>query len=142
MAPAISNPNAVTLDATNVYWGDNGLNTCPKTGCGDSGATALGPGGGAPGGLFVEGGNLVGGCGGTPTTILSTSDGILVMTLDATSLFWTTNKALMTCALANCGSTTTQLATIRLAASMAVNATAIYWTDYGIAANDVWVLAR
>ena len=153
ISSAVSDSSALAVDSANVYWGDNGIVTCPKTGCGDGGVpTVLAPGLFGLVALVVEGTNVfwaangtiqmcgTGGCGGTPTTLVT--GGVLAMAVYANTLFWASNTGLQECDFSNCTATTTTLATIKLASSIAVDSAAVYWTDWGVQENDVWMLAR
>jgi hypothetical protein len=111
----------VRVDASNVYFGDEGTVTgnvyqCPKAGCATP--VVLGP--GFATGLGVDGVNVywndfsggqvvscaIGGCQNAPTTIAPTQLQAEGVTFDGTNLFWATGGSIVTCVPPACSTRT------------------------------------
>jgi hypothetical protein len=114
LAPALLNPYALTLDATNVYFTDGvSILACAKTGCGCAPRVV---GLVEADGLAVSGGTLLytqtddglvgecptSGCTGTSEVAIEQA-GPQGITTDDASVYWTTESSIHSCPLGGCG---------------------------------------
>src|ERR1700722_15972022 len=122
LADNLSQPSVVLVDATNVYFGDDGVAggqvyQCPKSGC----ATPIPLGPGFASGLGVDSANVywndfnagsvvsctIGGCNGQPRVVASSQPSVEGVTFAGTNLYWSTVGSIVTCAPSSCATPST-----------------------------------
>lgn len=137
-------PSSLALDATRVYWPDDGIRSCAKEGCACA-STTISTTGGA--GIAVTSSSVfwtsgaydvftcpIGGCT-TPTLFAPTALEPLGITTDATDVYWTTyNGRIGSCALGGCNAATLVWAgapnsTQAQTRSVFVDDQNLYWTN-------------
>ena len=141
----------LTADATNVYWADTGkVLKCPATGCGTN--PTLVAGSPTPFGVAVDATNIywstqngqvfkcpIAGCGGSGTLLVSGQGAIEDIAVDSAYIYWTDSQSgtVAKCAIAGCGNSPTVIAASQVMpmAGIAVDATSVYWTNFGTAPN-------
>lgn len=150
IASSQSYPDAIAVDATNLYWADSHAGTvakCANQGCSDN-PTVLASGQWGMSPMTVDSINVywgtriqnqnhgplmrcaIEGCAGNPTTVVASADPN-AMHADGTSIYWTdTSGQVLKCAPD--GSALTVLASAQNSpASIAVNAANVYWANVG-----------
>jgi hypothetical protein len=123
--------SAAGVDATNVYIAPSGsVSTCPLSGCASSGPTVL-----ATGSSWLSKCAL-GGCGGTPTPLTTSSpNGAIAygIAINQTSVYWTVgieypNGAVYGCSIGGCGTSPSVIASqAGVVGAIAVDATNAYF---------------
>ncbi len=148
LSTGLSQYTALTVDANNIYFaveggaGNGNVYQCPKTGC-NGAPIHLGP--GYATNIVVSGGKVywgdfsagklqscaIGGCGSSPTALVSNDLSIKGAVSDDVNLFWATSGNVRTCALGTCSTATAKtLATNQgFVRSMAADQGFIVWVN-------------
>jgi hypothetical protein len=144
LAPSLNNPSRIALDATSVYWTDyNGglVNKLPIGGGTVTNLVTLGAPGAA--GIALDTANVYFAWGpvsttskspGTYTNVTVGSDSAVLLTKDATNLYWTTtigNGSVRQMPIGGGTITTLALNQGLVDGAIAVDATSVYWTAGG-----------
>lgn len=144
-------PYVIAVDNTAVYWTGNGqVRKCAVGGCGGNPTTLASQWASV---VSLDGTNAywsgnqvakcaLGGCGGNPT-MLTSGSWTFGLDVDATDVYFTTQNGgtISKCAIGGCNQTPTTLVVGQSSPYfLAVDATAVYWTNYG--SNSVMKLAK